>query len=229
MVETKKTPSKRVKTAKKKPSNAKKVPKEIDASTQIRNICLTHVKNEISVAVKHWIEKKKENQDENEDFSSLVNDLYQDLKSQITQDQLKLLKLKQIELELGAVLTFVAVASYLSLCKFRGFAKAFQSLSRMSVNLVFLLSAGLDLSTLQPTQNPNWQKWQNVADAINEALKAERATIENFEKLQNLIEEENSEILDKKMKITDNVQSLLKHFKNAKESEDFFEIDKKLQ
>ena len=72
------------------------------------------------------------------------------------------------------------------------------------------------------------ENWNNVVDAINDVFKAERITIENFEKLQHLVPEGQKNILDKKLNISEKMQSLINHFENASESEDFFEIDKKL-
>ena len=78
------------------------------------------------------------------------------------------------------------------------------------------------------TFQPNWQNWNNLVDAINEGLKAERMTIDNFEKLQDLIPETDQVILDKKLSIVKRIQNVMDLFKNTSKSEDFFIIDKKL-
>ena len=78
------------------------------------------------------------------------------------------------------------------------------------------------------TFQPNWQSWNNLVDAINEGLKAERMTIDNFEKLQDLIPETDQVILDKKLSIVKRIQNVMDLFKNTSKSEDFFIIDKKL-
>ena len=46
--------------------------------------------------------------------------------------------------------------------------------------------------------------------------------------MQNLLPESQHLILEKKLSITRKIKSLMDHFENAKEYEDFFDIDKKL-
>ncbi len=204
----------------------------LDKSTQVRNTCLVRVKNRVIDAVEKWLETIPNVQissDENDAYVDLVHSLYEKLKLHIQEDQIQLLKVKQIELELRAVLTFVTAATYCALAKFKGFAKVFHSLSKSSVALVFGLSDGLDLSYLGQVSRPSWQTWDNVVDAINEAFKVERATIENFEKLHPLITDPDSEIVAVKLKITRQVQTLMEYLEEAQETDDFFKIDAKLQ
>ena len=75
---------------------------------------------------------------------------------------------------------------------------------------------------------PQWKTWNNVVDAINAGFKAERSTIENFEKLQTLVPENQRDILDKKINITKRIKNLMDLLGNAKRSEDFYDIDKKI-
>lgn len=221
----KKAPKKAVvKTAKKQ--------KTVDKSTQVKNVCLIHVKNRILTAVDRWSQNlepiMEKASDDKEAYLDLVQDLYEKLKENIEEDQLKLLKLKQIEVELNAVMTFLTAATYMSLCKFRGFARAFQNLSKSSISLVFSISHGLDLSHLPPTPVPKWQSWLNVVDAINDSFKVERASITNFEKLQKILPLNQEVIIEKKMKIIKQFEDLMERLKDGHESQDFFDIDEKL-
>ena len=119
-------------------------------------------------------------------------------------------------------------STYLAMSKFHGFARTFQSLSKSTVSLIFSLSSGIDLEKMSSIAHPQWKNWNNIVDAINEAFRAERLTIQNFEKMQNLVPESQHQIIDTKLNITRKIKSLMDHFENAKEYEDFFDIDKKL-
>ena len=206
--------------------------KSAEKSTQVKNIALEHVKARISDTVKSWLNSQPNfdpAENEKEAYSDLIHGLYEELKLSITADQLKILKLKQIELEYRVVSTFMMASTYLALAKFPGFARTFQYLARKTVSLIFSLGSGIDLSENQTsTFQPNWQSWNNLVDAINEGLKAERMTIDNFEKLQDLIPETDQVILDKKLSIVKRIQNVMDLFKNTSKSEDFFMIDKKL-
>ena len=226
-----KAKARKPKVTKKKKAPAKSKAKTEDKFTQVQNICMDHAKTQISDAVKTWLDSKPDfspGENEKDAYFNLILGLYEELKAGIEKDQLKILKIKQIELESKAVLTLTYASTYLAMSKFPGFAKIFQDLSRSTVSLIFSLGAGIDLSNQMSVLQPHWKNWNNVVDAINEVFKTERMTIENFEKLQSLIPEGQNVILDKKLNISEKMQSLINHFENASESEDFFEIDSKL-
>ena len=205
--------------------------KTADKSTQVQNLCLEKVKDRIYDVMNVWLKSQPESnpaENKKEAYLDLILGLYEELKLHIEADQLELLKIKQVELELNAVLTFTMASTYLAMSKFHGFARTFQSLSKSTVSLIFSLSSGIDLGKLASIAPPQWKNWNNVVDAINAAFKTQRRTIQNFEKMQNLVPESQHQILDKKLNITRKIMSLMDHFKNANEFEDFFDIDKKL-
>ena len=205
--------------------------KTADKFTQVQNVCLEKAKDRIYDVMNVWLKSQPEfdpAENEKEAYLDLILGLYEELKLHIEADQLELLKIKQVELELNAVLTFTMASTYLAISKFHGFARTFQSLSKSTVSLIFSLSSGIDLGKLASIVHPQWKNWNNVVDAINEAFRAERLTIQNFEKMQNLVPESQHQILEKKLNITKIIKSLMDHFENAKEFEDFFDIDKKL-
>ena len=205
--------------------------KTADKSTQVQNICLEKTKDRVYQVMNTWLKSQPEfdpAENEKEAYMDLILGLYEELKLHIEADQLELLKIKQVELELNAVLTFTMASTYLAMSKFHGFARTFQSLSKSTVSLIFSLSSGIDLGKLASIAPPQWKNWNNVVDAINAAFKAQRRTIQNFEKMQNLVPESQHQILDKKLNITRKIKGLMDHFENAKEFEDFYDIDKKL-
>ena len=226
-----KSQARKPKLAKKKKAPAKPKTKTENKFTQVQNICMNRAKTQIFDAVKTWLDSKPDfspGENEKDAYFDLILGLYEELKAGIEKDQLKLLKIKQIELESKAVLTLTYASTYLAMSKFPGFAKIFQDISRSTVSLIFSLGSGIDLSNQMSVLQPQWKNWNNVVDAINDVFKAERITIENFEKLQHLVPEGQKSILDKKLNISEKMQSLINHFENASESEDFFEIDNKL-
>ena len=198
---------------------------------QVQNVSLEKVKDRIYDVMNVWLKSQPEfnpAEDEKEAYLDLILGLYEELKLHIEADQLELLKIKQVELELNAVLTFTMASTYLAMSKFHGFARTFQSLSKSTVSLIFSLSSGIDLGKLASIVLPKWKNWNNVVDATNEVFRVERLTIQNFEKMQNLVPKSQHQILDKKLNITRKIKSLMDHFENAKEYEDFFDIEKKL-
>ena len=204
----------------------------VNKSTQVKNIALGHVKTKIIDSINTWIESQPDfdhAENEKEAYFDLINELYDELKLSMQSEQLKILKMKQIELEYKVVLTLMMVSTYLELAEFRGFARHFQYLAKKTVSLIFSLGSGLDLS---PNSNlnfqPTWKSWNNVVDAINEGLKAERMTIENFEKIQDLIPKTEQVILDKKLSIVKRIQNIIDLFKDTTEPNDIYAIDKKL-
>ena len=146
------TPAKATPKKKSKRQNPKA--KSFDKSTQVRNICLVHVKHRIVTAVNSWIQSLNVDpesiaEDDNEAYFDMIQDLYEQLKRHIQDDQLRLLKIKQVELELKASLVFTMAATYMNICKLPGFADFFQNLAKSSVSLVFSLGSGVDLSSLK--------------------------------------------------------------------------------
>ena len=120
-----------------------------DKFTQVQNVCLEHAKNRISHAVNTWLKSRHEfdpAENEKDAYLNMVHELYEELKIQIEDDQLKLLKLKQIELEFQAVLTFTMASTYLTMCKFQGFARSFRSLTNLTVSLIFSIASDFDLA-----------------------------------------------------------------------------------
>ena len=225
-----KNKSSKAKGNKNKSKNAVKT-KTANKLTQVQHVCLEQAKATIFDAVHTWFQSQPESypaENENEAYLDLIQGLYEGLKLQIETEQLELLKIKQIELEVNAVLTFTMATTYLAMSKFHGFARTFQSLTKSTVSLIFSLSTDKGLEKRLSIVHPQWKNWNNVVDAINDALKAERLTIQNFERMQNLVPKSQHQILDKKLNITRKIKNLMDHFENAKESEDFFEIDKKL-
>ena len=201
--------------------------KTADKFTQVQNVCLEKAKDRIYDVMNVWLKSQPEFdpvENEKEANLDLILGLYEELKLHIEADQLELLKIKQVELELNAVLKFTMASTYLAMSKFHGFARTFQSLSKTTVSLIFSLSSGIDLGKLASIVHPQWKNWNNVVDAIKEAFRAERLTIQNFEKMQNLVPKSQHQILDKKLNITKKIKSLMDHFENAKEFEDFFYI-----
>ena len=142
--------SKKVKTGPKpKDNKALTKTKTIDKFTQVQNVCLEHAKNRISHAVDIWLKSRHEfdpAENEKDAYLNMVHELYEELKIHIEDDQLKLLKLKQIELEFQAVLTFTMASTYLTMCKFQGFARSFRSLTNATVSLIFSIASDIDLA-----------------------------------------------------------------------------------
>ena len=125
-------PTKGKKSSSKSKSVAAKT-KTADKSTQVQNVCLERAKDRIYDVMNLWLKSQpKFNPAENrkEAYLDLILGLYEELKLHIEANQLELLKIKQIELELNAVLTFTMASTYLAMSKFHGFARTFHSLSK---------------------------------------------------------------------------------------------------
>ena len=226
MAITKKADSKKPKTVKRT-----RAPKRSDASTQASGFELIQAKDHVLDVINHTVNDWEnyhslENATEDSSFE-LMNDLYETMMKRIIADHVGILKSRQLELELKAGLAFQVAATYLSINKLTAFARSFQSLSKASINLAFSLTN--DTSELPSTTSyPKWTEWNNVADAMNTVFVIEKQSIENFKKLKTLLDDEDQDILEKKIKITDHLGTLMDAFKDAKAIEDLIEIDKQM-
>ena len=98
-----------------KPKGKAAAAKTFDKFTQVQNVSLEHAKNRISHAVNTWLNSQQEfdpAENEKDVYLNMVHGLYEELKHHIEDDQFRLLKIKQIELEFQAVLTFTMASTY---------------------------------------------------------------------------------------------------------------------
>lgn len=203
-----------------------------EKSIQVYDPTLINIKDKINQSVQEWMESNQTKivqDDEPDSVLELIEDLNRHLKNVLNKDERKIRLVKQVRLELEASLTFTIAAAYFKNCEFGGFAKFFNKLSDATMNLIFGFGSITDLSTLGPTKPPEWQKWENVVDAINSAFKVERDTITNYTLLENVLAEDERLLLnEKKDTISALFEILMDHFKGAKEAQDFYEIESKL-
>ena len=180
--------------------------------------------------IDHWEESITVN-DSDEELSKLElkADLHEKLLSALLHEQLKVLKRQQIILEFNAAFTFWYAAGFVSNVKLFAISKQLHKFAKSSMSLGFALGHDPSLKISDMVKTLTTSTWQNVADAIKYCFKTERRTIENFEKLQVIMDQDSSpSIISKKLEITHQMETLMDLLKDAKLLEDFFEIDQHL-
>ena len=233
------TPSKKAGTkTKKAPTKSKKKVEMVDKSTQFndKEVKLEHIKHQIDEAVKVWMNESQNlvkttdiKEDDHDAYLNMVEELNQHLKNIMNDDELSLRLVKQAHLELEASMTFTMAASYLSSGGFHGFANFFFKLSNVTMKLVFTIGTMTDLSMMKPIQHPDWRSWENAVDAVNAAFRSERATINGYTFLNNILPEDMKLILgEKKDSITNLFEKIMSQLKDAEEPEDFYAVDQNL-
>ena len=75
-----------------------------------------------------------------------------------------------------------------------------------------------------------WSRsWENAVDAVNAAFRSERATINGYTFLNNILPEDMKLILgEKKDSITNLFEKIMSQLKDAEEPEDFYAVDQNL-
>ena len=153
-----------------------------------------------------------------------INDFCEKLKSIISEEQIILLKKKQLKTELQVDLVIKFAIEYLHRYKLVGFADFLQRISEQIGTFVYELST--DKISVQLTCP---KKWMDLNEVLETVFKAEKDTVEVFSKLYPLLtKDQDTKLITMKISIIEQFEQLMELFQSAKTSQDVLEIDKKL-
>ena len=155
-----------------------------------------------------------------------INDFCEKLKSIISEEQVVLLKRKQLGAELQSDLVIKFAIEYLHRYKLTGFAQFLQKISEQIGTLVYELSSEQRTGQVQLVCP---KKWMDLNEVLETVFKAEKDTVEVFGKLYPLLQKEpDTKLITMKISIIEQFEELMDLFQSAKSSQDVLEIDKKL-
>ena len=206
-------------TPKRSPPEAKKTttPSRIEASAEEADNNAKKLKD-VYDSIEEWLnERESENQAENK--------ILDKLKQVVRGQKLKLAKEAQLGLELQAYLTNMIVAEHLKRQGVEKWAKFFYGRCEDCLNVIFAIADDADEDDSIDTSNirvtlPYWKKWKTAADAIQEALKVEQESFENFHDLTDMANDSGieiaDEVLEKKERLAKYLQDLAKWLEDQK-------------
>ena len=153
-----------------------------------------------------------------------INDFCEKLKTIISEEQIILLKKKQLKTELQVDLVIKFAIEYLHRYKLVGFADFLQKISEQIGTFTYeLCSDKVSLQLICP------KKWMDLNEVLETVFKAEKETVEVFGKLYPLLtKDQDTKLITMKISIIEQFEQLMELFQSAKTSQDILEIDRKL-